>query len=198
MTLKIEDGEITEGFEEFTRKTDDPYMEMMVKALAKVSNSYIVYDSSYHVEHTYVCEFYHQWSKLLEIDQDKQLCLNGEPCKHLPKKSKESWKFPDLILHHSQCDNEDNRIACEFKRKIWKEGGFKKDMETLNYLLKGADKSTKLEKNFKWYIFLQIGGTIDKLKKYVRKNSFNKDIWCIIVNDNATQLTIQTIGELTS
>lgn len=71
-------------------------------------------------------------------------------------------------------------------------------METLNFLLTGGAKSTKLEKNFKWCIFLQIGGTIDKLKKFVKKNSFNKDIWCFVVNDKATQLTIQTIGELMS
>lgn len=90
--------------------------------------------------------FYHQWRLLLgqEENNPNNLCLNGEPCKHISPKA--GWKYPDLILHHSQADNVDNRIACEFKRKRWTEAGFDKDMQTLHLMLTGAAKDDKLTK----------------------------------------------------
>ena len=43
MTLTIEDGKIVNGFDAFCAQINDIYMEMMVKALAKVSPKYIAY-----------------------------------------------------------------------------------------------------------------------------------------------------------
>lgn len=200
MNLTIENGEIKkEDLALFHKEiSNDEYVIMMLKALAKVSKNYITYGSSYHLERTYVCELYHQWSKLLEEkgSNHNHLCLNGEPCKDMPKETKDTWKFPDLILHHSQFDNVDNRIACEFKRKIWNESGFNKDMETLNFLLTGAADNTKLTQNFKWGVFVQIGGTINNLKNYVKHHSFNHRILCVVVDDEVSKLIIHTIGEL--
>ena len=201
MNLKIENGEIVEGLDDFRTRLKDSYMVMMIEALARVSKDYITYGMSYHVERTYVCELYHQWRKILERSKNNssQLCLNAEPSKHIQIEShKEIWKFPDMILHHSQVDNNDNRIACEFKRQGWSEDGFDKDMKTLNYLLTRASDDSRLKYNFKWGVFVQIGGTIENIRNYVRHHSFNENIWCIVVDNEATQLTIQSIGDLMS
>lgn len=90
--------------------SNDVYMESMIKALAKVNKNYITYDTSFHLERTYVCEFYHQWSLLLSQKGNNlnNLILNGEPCKHILQKAR--WEYLDLILHHSQADNANCRI----------------------------------------------------------------------------------------
>lgn len=188
---------IIKGLEDFREKTsNDVYMETMIKALTKVSKNYITYDTSFHLERTYVCEFYHQWSLLLsqEGNNPSNLCLNGEPCKHISQKAE--WKYPDLILHHSQADNANNKIACEFKRKRWTEAGFDKDMQTLHLMLTGATKDGKLTKNFEWGVFIQIGGHIENIEDYVKTQQYNENIFCIVVNDDVSQITIKTIEEM--
>ena len=69
-------------------------------------------------------------------------------------------------------------------------------MKTLNLMLTGAGINKKLTQNFKQGVFIQIGGTIDRLKDYVKQSSFNEDIWCIVVDDNVLQLTVERIGEM--
>ena len=193
MDLRVStSGIIEEDLNKFRTQIDDLYMEMMVKALAKVSYKYISYGSSFHVERTFLCEFYHQWSLLLKENNPEKLCLNGEPCKNVDGK----LKYPDLILHDSQRNNENNRVACELKRCKWGKPGVKKDMKTLNLMLTGAGINKKLTQNFKQGVFIQIGGTIDRLKDYVKQSSFNEDIWCIVVDDNVLQLTVERIGEM--
>lgn len=197
MILKINNGTITKGFEDFREKvSNDVYMESMIKALAKVSKNYITYDTSFQLERTYVCEFYHQWSLLLRRKRNNpdNLCLNGEPCKHISQKA--VWKYPDLILHHSQNDNVNNRIACEFKRKRWTESSFDKDMQTLNLMLTSASENSKLTKNFKWGVFIQIGGHIENIEDYVKTQQYNENILCIVIDDEIKQISIKTIGEM--
>ena len=193
----LEKDIIIKGLEDYCEKTsNDVYMQTMIKALTKVSKNYITYDTSFHLERTYVCEFYHQWSLLLSQkgNNPNNLCLNGEPCKHIFQKA--GWKYPDLILHHSQADNADNRIACEFKRKRWTEAGFDKDMQTLHLMLTGASKDSKLTKNFEWGVFIQIGGNIENIEDYVKTQQYNENIFCIVVNDDVTEITIKTIGDM--
>ncbi|MBQ8365596.1 MAG: hypothetical protein IJX41_06920 [Bacteroidaceae bacterium] len=197
VVLNVSNGKIANGFEEFCEKvSNDVYMMSMITALARVSKNYITNDTSYQLERTYVCEFYHQWSMLLnEKDcNPNNLCLNAEPCKHISQKAE--WKYPDLILHHSQVDNGDNRIACEVKRKGWKKSCLNKDMCSLNLMLTGASEDGKLTSNFQWGVFIQIGGSVDKIEDYVKHQHFNDNILCIVVNDDVTQLTIGSVEEL--
>ena len=199
VVLNVSNGKIANGFEEFCEKvSNDKYMMSMIKALAKVSKNYIIYDTSYHLERTYVCEFYHQWSMLLNENgcNPNDLCLNAEPCKHISQKAE--WKYPDLILHHSQVDNGDNRIACEVKRTGWTESCFNKDMYSLNFMLTGASKDGKLTRNFEWGVFIQIGGSVDKIEDYVKHQHFNDNILCVVVNDDVTQIIIKTMREMKS
>ena len=130
---------------------------------------------------------------LLEKNPD-DLCLNGEVIKHIDGK----LKFPDIILHHSQEDNKNNKIACEIKRCKWGKPGVKKDMKTLNLMLTGASPNTNLTQNYDWGVFIQVGGTINRLKEFVCQSSFNENILCIVVDDNVTQLTVQTIADITA
>ena len=197
MDLNVENGTIVSNLDDFRERTsNDIYMESMIKALARVSSQYITRDSSYHLERTYVNEFYHQWSLFLQLENPQRLYLNGEVCKHLIENNNEKYKYPDLILHHSQDDNQDNRIACEFKRQNWIEDDCQKDMNTLDLVLTSASSNAKLKNNFKWGVFIQIGGTIDRLEDYVRQHPFNEDIWCIVVSDDVSQITIKTIKEM--
>lgn len=197
MVLKIENKEIVKGLGEFRSITNnDIYMEMLVNALAKVSPKYICSETSLHSESTYVTELCHQWRMLIDNNNPNELCLNTEPSKYLNVVNVYRRKEPDVILHREQSNCDDNRIACEIKRKNWANEGFEKDMDTLNSLLTTAKPGSKLYQNFQWGVFIQIGGTIDRLKNYIKRNSFNNDIWCIVVNDDVTQLTIETIGNI--
>lgn len=197
MVLDVENGVITTDLKDFRIKAkNDIYMETMIKALARVSSQYITRDSSYHLERTFMCEFYHQWSMFLQMENPQRLYLNGEVCKHLNDNNNEKCKYPDLILHHSQDDNQDNRIACELKRQNWNDKDFRKDLNTLKLVLTSASDNLKLKSNFKWGIFIQIGGSIDRIERFVQNKRFHKDIWCVVVNDDVKQIHIKTIGEL--
>lgn len=197
MVLDVENGVITTNLKGFRRKAKyDIYMETMIKALARVSSQYISRDASYHLERTFMCEFYHQWSMFLQMENPQRLYLNGEVCKHLNDNNNEKCKYPDLILHHSQDDNQDNRIACELKRNNWEDEDFVKDMNTLKLALTSASYNAKLKENFKWGVFIQIGGDIDRIEEFVKNKCYHKKIWCIVVNDDVSQITIKTIGEM--
>ena len=197
MVLDVVNGTITTDLKEFRIKAkNDIYMETMIKALARVSSQYITRDSSYHLERTFMCEFYHQWSMLLQMENPKGLYLNGEVCKHLYDNNNEKCKYPDLILYHSQDDNQDNRIACELKRQNWDDKDFAKDMKSLKLVLTSASNNAKLKSNFKWGVFIQIGGSIDRIEAFVNNKRYQKDIWCIVVNDDVTEITIKTIGDM--
>lgn len=197
MVLDVENGVITTNLKGFRRKAKyDIYMETMIKALARVSSQYISRDASYHLERTFMCEFYHQWSMFLQMENPQRLYLNGEVCKHLNDNNNEKCKYPDLILHHSQDDNQDNRIACELKRQNWEDEDFVKDMNTLKLALTSASYNAKLKENFKWGVLIQIGGDIDKIEEFVKNKRYHNKIWCIVVNDDVSQITIKTIGEM--
>lgn len=197
MILRINRSEIIEeDFNEFRTQINDPYMEMMVKALAKVSSEYMFYNGTKHTENTYISEFYYQWRQLLDRNNPNNLVLNTEPSKFLNRSGIKKRVEPDVILHHSQSNCYDNRIACEVKRRIWSEEGITKDMNTLHDLLTSAEIESVFYQNFKWGVFIQIGGTIDRLKDYIKRHSFNEDIWCIVVDDHVTRLTVDKIGEM--
>ena len=69
-------------------------------------------------------------------------------------------------------------------------------MKTLNLLLTSANKHLPLEENFKWGVFIQFGGTIERIEKYLENQRFNKDIWYIVVNDDVSRITIKTIRDI--
>ena len=195
MILDVNNGKIVNGLDEFCIQFNDPYMEMMVKALAKVSSEYMFYDDLKHTENTYVSELYYQWRQLLDNNNPNGLILNIEPNKYLNRSGLKKRVEPDVILHGSQSNCQDNRIACEVKRQGWCEERLIKDMDTLHDLLTSAEIGTVFHQNFKWAVFLQIGGTIERLKDYIKQNSFNDNIWCIVVDDSVTQITIKRIRE---
>ncbi len=197
MVLKIENNKIVKGLEEFRSKTNnDIYMEMMVRALAMIPSEYILYDEAKHSESTSMTEFYHQWRILLDENNSNDLHLNTEVVKHFNITEENKRKAPDVILHHSQLDNDDNRIVCEVKRQGWSNDKFEKDMNTLNLLLTAANKNYPLKENFKWGVFIQFGGSIDRIEKCVRNQSFNRNILCFVVNDDVSQITVETIDEI--
>lgn len=197
MELKICRNVIVKGFEEFRcLVNNDVYMEMMVRALAMIPSEYILYDEAKHSESTSMTEFYHKWRILLDENNLNDLHLNTEVVKHFSIAEGNKWKAPDMILHHSQADNDDNRIACEVKRQGWSNDRFEKDMNTLNLLLTAANKNYPLKENFKWGVFIQFGGSIEKIEECVRNQSFNRSILCVVVNDDVSQITIKTIDEI--
>ena len=113
MILDVNNGKIVNGLDEFCIQFNDPYMEMMVKALAKVSSEYMFYDDAKHTENTYVSELYYQWRQLLDNNNPNGLILNIEPNKYLNRSGLKKRVEPDVIFHASQSNCHDNTIAYE-------------------------------------------------------------------------------------
>lgn len=121
---------------------DCEMIAIFLKAISLVSKSYLCYNESQHdkeclikkhQERVFAYELYHQWSCLLEKQKmfEKGWVLNAELSKHLDwfynedkeikrecEKSmeKSDLRFPDLVLHKGQENQEDNFLVCEIKR----------------------------------------------------------------------------------
>lgn len=201
MVLKIKDNKLCKKELQclLDRIGYDPYFEMMLMALAKVSKDYITYgENDLHTEGTFVSEFYRHWCNLIGDNNPDNLFLNNVPSKYLLDKNVQCRKEPDLILHRSQGNCDDNRIACEVKRASWASENVIKDMHTLNLLLTAENEQSLFRKNFKYGVFIQGGGNISKLKNLANRdgNDFNDNILCVVINDEVNTITIDTIKEL--
>lgn len=175
------------------------HLIMMLEALWNVSKDYLWYvDYSESLENTryveqlervFAYEFYHQWRNILEKN-DSNMFLNGEISKRVKDdlvNNKETTIFPDMVLHGGQ-DNDNNQlIACEFKRK----DGITKDSYKLDIicLVNYLSKKYFTMNPFKCGVFILVGDTMDKLRRYTDSvksieniGKFSNSILCITYN----------------
>ena len=118
---------------------DNKWFYYLFEAIIRVDSSFIMYEmaDSYnvgadkeetvsdHLERVFAYELYRQWANLLEEHGVKNLVINGEIGKCLKKDYLDDQTvseihikdvFPDLVLHHSQGDDNNQLIICEIKR----------------------------------------------------------------------------------
>ena len=116
---------------------DNKYFKWLFDAICNVKNTYINYkvkyvtttdkeSELYHLERVSAYELYRQWANILEKQTDT-LVLNAEVDKsisysieaELEDSTNQEYKinvFPDIVLHHSQGDDRNQKMICEIKR----------------------------------------------------------------------------------
>lgn len=180
-----------ENFNDQTSDTD-VYFRDFLRALLMVTKDYYetyrtkdVSKWNKKLERIFAYEFYHQIRNIMEESKDpkkskdlkryENIFLNGEPHKDpFCYTSLSVDSYPDLIMHEY---TEKGKLGeqcwlCEIKMTPVRLSGTKKDLRNLtgNYVL-----------NFKHYIFLIVGETLDRLTDLLKNIPFkwNPDIECV-------------------
>lgn len=89
-----------------------------------------------HVEHVFAYELYHRWSCRFSGNKDGWI-INGEVGKYLKWFYTNKYddngkqKYPDLVLHKGQDNNDGHMIVCEIKRKDMVNQGIAEDLNKL-------------------------------------------------------------------
>lgn len=141
----------------------EKYFVDFLISLIRVENNYIMWpygindkgdENKQIIERVFAYEFYHQWRKVTEEFEYKNLIINGEILKSSVYRLTDiDLVYPDLILHEHQNNMNKQLIACEIKTSkalLNANGkkGLKKD------LLKLSSYRDALQ--FEYCIFLQV------------------------------------------
>lgn len=175
---------------------DNKYFKILFDAICNVDKSFVMYkveDSSYpqvtcndlqeHVERVFAYELYHRWANLLEKNGVCNLALNGEISKKMIEDSKNEEKsndkkgkcrsiFPDIVLHASQ-ENDDNQLMiCEIKReKDFDDTDFLHDLYKLYKYINDKKQGFVWAKNFQYGIFILVGPSVSLAKLQILKSA---------------------------
>lgn len=159
---------------------------------------------SSHLERVFAYELYHQWSMFLKREKlfsKEKFILNAEISKNTDYfgSMNDGIKFPDMVLHHSHSDNQNQGVVCEIKRK---EGlnnkSFQDDIIKLGYFLQD-----ETHYRFALGVFILVGENIDKIynkvayfKKSIigfrntkKTSDIQKRIVCIAYNGQVLEFT---------
>lgn len=157
---------------------ENRYFLQLFQSLLRVDKKYIEYEVDFtpyregyvpHLERVFAYELYRQWGNRLELEHEP-LQLNAEIKKVIDGdfvicfvdnqdeeiEERKITLYPDLVLHHSQGDNNSQIMICEIKRFI-----------SLN-----NNKSSKL-------IGSAIFGDIYKIYNYMKKLDFKYGIFML-------------------
>ena len=154
-----------------TKDDEDNNLATFIKAVLRVGTPYIYSPSQNEtrLERVFAYELYHLWSTQIEKcnkttdNNNHKYILNGEIGKNLSRfinPADNTIRYPDLVLHKS-IDNPDNQgIVCEIKRdENCKKGGLQRDLDKLISFVCGPQNEYK----FRFGVFLLVGNTISKI-----------------------------------
>lgn len=137
-------------------------------AILNVKKSYLEFEEPEkkvwvsHLERVFAYELYHQWSNILKREKLLDIyLLNAEIGKNTDYfgSMNDGIKFPDMVLHHNQGDNENQGIICEIKRKEgFNNKSFQEDIIKLEYFLQD-----ETDYRFAIGVFILVGENIDKI-----------------------------------
>lgn len=163
------------------------YLKDVVKALSNVSPEYYEWiDAVKHktasVERVFCYEFYHQFRKIMEENNNANnryyhLLFNAE----IGKGGFDEYKkiYPDFVLHMGQNCFESQKFAIEVKTsKHLNAKDFNKDIEKLFNLI-----STGTERKYELGIFICINRSYEDLVTFIRKK-LNMDLLNKIIHKN--------------
>lgn len=191
---------------------DNLYFKILFDAIYKVDESFVNYtinvqgdtkmksdDLQEHVERVFAYELYRQWANLLEENGIRNLVLNGEISKgiiddqnRLNPNEKECGTrsiFPDLVLHASQENDNNQLMVCEIKReKDFDDKDFLHDLYKLYKYINKEDKGFVWAKPFIYGIFILVGSSVslENLTKLQHDSHTN------FLDDNKTWDDFQT------
>jgi len=152
-------------------RVDQSFIKYDIEDVDKVGASKVV-GTNAHLERVFAYELYRQWMNYLEERGVRNLVVNGEIGKYLKdefaRNSEQDSKkgrdnFPDLVLHKSQ-GNDDNQImVCEIKRENVNDGDLLLDLYKLSCYL---SEQIFWKKPFKYGVFILEGksASLSKLK----------------------------------
>ena len=149
---------------------------LMLKAVGKVKAKYVEYKDGAgnlhaHIERVFAYEFYRQWANILDDRQNnpQKLSLNAEIIKGFNEETdiiddvetKKKICYPDMVLHRSQTDYENNEIVCEIKvLKNLTKDNLVADLTKLSCFVK---KGALFNHPYKIGVFLLVGGTLSDI-----------------------------------
>lgn len=173
---------------------DNKWFVYLFEALIRVDRSFIEYEiqdvddvgalkiigTNTHLERVFAYELYRQWMNYLEEKGIRNLVVNGEIGKflkdefardfeHDEKKGRDN--FPDLVLHKSQ-GNDDNQImVCEIKREDVNNADLLLDLYKLSCYL---SEQIFWKKPFKYGVFILEGKTASLSKLKIKPGTTTK------------------------
>ena len=185
----------------------DEFIKDFIEALFKVDSRYIMYqirggegenesEKQKQYERVFAYEFYHQFRKIMESNPCRYegIFLKGEACKDNSIYSKVPRSTPDIILNEDpgKIVEDGQFFLCEMKTAV--NSKYYEDFEKL-YKFKEAGL------NFKEYIFLSIGETIEELRNRISKvkkelTKYDENTLCICINLGGDKVGYARLGEL--
>lgn len=140
-------------------------------------------------ERSFAYELYRKWASKIS----EPLILNAEVSKSnerfhrkaLKIYGKEQKRFdPDIVLHHSQLDSDEQALICEIKTDKYLTS--KKLYQDLCKLQAYTTQDDVLYHAFDWGVFILVGGSFEKIVKLLKGIKYHKfinsRISCIVVN----------------
>jgi hypothetical protein len=152
-------------------RVDQSFIKYDIEDVDKVGASNVV-GTKAHLERVFAYELYRQWMNCLEENGIRNLVVNGEIGKCLKdefaKDSEQDTQkgrdnFPDLVLHKSQGNDDDQIMVCEIKREDVNDGDLLLDLYKLSCYL---SEQLFWKEPFKYGVFVLEGKTasLSKLK----------------------------------
>lgn len=214
---------------------ESTHVRLLLEAITGVEPSFIVYEDRIfdpdpeeervHLERVFAYELYRVWVNLLKEKGYKNALVNGELSKNI--KTRISYKmrksdaqggeertisprvFPDFILHHSQGDGANQKIACEIKRAGSGRQAIFADLLKLSCLLDGEYFAFPFEHAVFVYICkgdiepinlgnpqILLGGMPITFEEYINSEEFSPNFRKIIcIAYNGKDLKYSTLAE---
>ena len=187
----------------------NPHIEKLCEALRNVKECYFSHcfgDNKWEVcnERSFAYELYRQWANLLYTNDKTapNLVLNAEITKKTQNfeqcsnnnPNEEHLYYPDLVLHKSQWDSEQQELICEIKLSS-NSNGILQDLRKLTLYTITEEKGGFLFHPFKIAAFILVNGNFEIIKNAMSESSgLNKNIYCIIYNRGNVEY--KKLGEL--
>ena len=170
----------------FTKEDSDiSHFNWLFRAISLVGKKYLNYMISYgsekekqfHMERVFAYELYRQWANILESECNEPLVLNAELDKIIAEpiqlgddegdaKMEEIRKYPDLVLHNDQGNDNKQKIICEIKRNTDTQLSGSAIFADLYKLTCYMDKEKFCTGNdpFDYGVFILLNGNLEQIK----------------------------------
>lgn len=177
----------------------DDLLHDLFESILCVDGEYLLYKDKAtgkeqkHLERVFAYELYRQWANRIQLKYDKKLMINGEIGKDpqtFDYYRSKVHKFPDLVLHAGQGNNDFQGIVCEIKTSHVTPSSFKEDIDKLNCFVCCENEKYR----FMFGVFILIGDDMNRIIKMMdgmegdvfkaTTNKYIDRIICVTYNHN--------------
>lgn len=164
---------------------DNMYFQLLFDAIRNVDSKYLKYSINggnpcNHVERVFAYELYRQWANRIEPEFKNKLVLNAELGKviyeeiYIRKEDSfdkyELTKYPDIVLHSSQGNDDSQIMICEIKKGNVDNNLILADLYKLCCYM-DRDKFNTARTPFQYGVFIWVNGDLEKLN-FHKDNAF--------------------------